>query len=144
MKIVFSVSIIVILLIALKMPALAVWDIPTDAAQASTFIIEQPNPAWTSAVAPSPEIVMEAQAAAASTVVEASGDWIDRSAIPADQPGFVKSAEDLEILNQQVITPEMLAMGIVPEPGSIAGLSAGLFGLIFQARRMRRKMKNEK
>ncbi|MBI2844598.1 MAG: PEP-CTERM sorting domain-containing protein [Armatimonadetes bacterium] len=141
MKIILCVSLIVIAIIGFQVPAFAIWNLPTPAVEAPTFIVEKPNPSWTSAATTNPAVAAEIRAQVVSTVVAAAGEWVDRNTVPTAQPGFVISAEDMKVLNQHAL----LALGpdgaaaLVPEPGSIAGLSAGLFGLIFQMRRIRKR-----
>lgn len=54
---------------------------------------------------------------------------------------YIKSDAETKILSQpvRIINANGVYGAPVPEPGSLAGLSAGLFGLLFQVRRIRKR-----
>jgi hypothetical protein len=121
--------------IALQAPA-AGWSIPSGGTQLG-FVVEQPQSPWTAVPVPSPVVTAEVQAQIASTQVLASGAWVENAEAAAVRNGFVKTAADLKILDPQIHTGPYATP--VPEPAGIAGLSTGLFGLLFYVRRAKKR-----
>lgn len=128
-----------VIMIGFCVPAFAAFDIPNEPAAVPTLPSPEPDNSWTSAPERAPVLSPEAESGAVAAVVVANSAAVSTS---TGQPSFVKSRDDMRIM-----TPNMAASRIpyyqnsaaVPEPGSIAGLSAGLLGLIFQVRRSRKR-----
>lgn len=138
MRTLLVVSVIALTVMCLELPALALWNIPCNPVEKPTFVIPQPAQSWTYALASSAPITGQVRAQMVSVPVAARGVWVDRTTVPVIKPGYIKPPEIARILNQQPLSgPDGLSM--VPEPGSIAALSAGLLGLMFQVRRTKKR-----
>lgn len=124
------------ILIAAHVPALAL-QIVDDPVSTPSLVTPVMDSAWTANLQDSIAISNPVVPAAVSTVVVPTGSWVQRPIEPVIKQSYIKTPEDMKVMNIQVYNnPEMSP---VPEPGSIAGLSAGLAGLAFQVRRFRRR-----
>jgi hypothetical protein len=135
----------------MQAPALAGWTLTPGVSDKPFFKTEQPAPSWTATVrAHSNSVIAKTLAPVLKTTVVANpvickpieprnNSWlIERR--PVYVASYVKSVEEAKILNPDI--QRFYKNGVpadVPEPGSIVGLSAGLFGLLAQARRMRKR-----
>lgn len=127
------------LVVVLSIPAFSAWDIPRGTTETPTFATPEPVRSWSSVPQNVAAVSAQVQSNAVSAAVKARGTWVEKPIATTGQPSFIKTAEDLKILNVTLNAP-FLPNGqpnAVPEPGSIAGLSAGLLGLLYQVRRTR-------
>jgi len=126
-------------IIGMQVPVYAIWNIPADSSSTPVPSIQPLTPSWIKTTqAESPVVPINPPSSDSKLIVVREG-WTDKTQPPA-QPAFIKSEEDMKILTPPVfIDPRNPYATAVPEPGSIAGLSAGLLGLIFQVRRARRR-----
>lgn len=135
---------IITLLIGLQVPALAIWNIPSasDAPKQPNLPVVQQNSAWLTSMprrqGPVNAIIVNKPV---TPVINKRSCWTERtSATTVVRNDYMKSAEDVKVMNQVFRVPgSTTPVGVVPEPGSIIGLSTGVLGLLFQVRRTRKK-----
>jgi hypothetical protein len=86
-------------------------------------------------------VTSSAPAVPVSNLVVPSGSWVESAGPVVVHNDYLMSAQDVKFMNQQVLQLRYVGMygTPVPEPGSIVGLSAGLLGLAFQVRRIRKR-----
>ncbi|HOK54213.1 MAG TPA: PEP-CTERM sorting domain-containing protein [Armatimonadota bacterium] len=149
MKIIRCIAVIAFL-IALQAPVFAGWtNLRDSAADRPTFVIDRPKDmSWTASIPRVPVVKNEVPVRVDRTTlapdqiyrpVAPRGTWAERPNVIVNND-YIKTDMEMRSMRPTIDPKFAAAYGVpVPEPGSIFGLSAGLFGVLLQARRMRKR-----
>jgi hypothetical protein len=143
MKFVLITAIIAVT--ALAVPSFAAFDIPEPEPQViESPVVEMPVPdaAWTADMQDSVSVQpAETPEVIAPAPVQPIDVHIETPSFVAPETStnlYVKTQEDMHILNTTISSSHPLGSP-VPEPGTVAGMSAGLAGIFFGLRRSRKQ-----